>query len=241
MAKLETQLEVETKAAEEARRAAEKAAAENPEPVRPVNLDPREVSRLARVKQLTMDIDALNREIERREAEEQRLRAGTEDLQRRMDQVPGIESEWVALTRDYETQSASYKALLAKSENAELAANLEERQIGEQFRVLDPARMPVRPLGVDRLEINGMGAAIGLGIGLVFAALLELRDRTFHQADDIVEVLKLPVVALLPQRISDADRRRARLRRQVTAVAATVLVVAAAYGAWAMKLWNYLV
>jgi hypothetical protein len=158
-----------------------------------------------------------------------------------MDQVPGIESEWVALTRDYETQSASYKALLAKSENADLAANLEERQIGEQFRVLDPARMPVRPLGVDRLEINGMGAAIGLGIGLFFAALLELRDRTFHEANDIVEVLKLPVVALLPQRISDADRRRARLRKQVTAVAATVLVVAAAYGAWAMKLWNYVV
>jgi uncharacterized protein involved in exopolysaccharide biosynthesis len=41
MAKLETQLEVETKAAEEARRAAEKAAAENAEPVRPVKRERR--------------------------------------------------------------------------------------------------------------------------------------------------------------------------------------------------------
>jgi polysaccharide chain length determinant protein (PEP-CTERM system associated) len=233
--KLEAQLETENKAAEEARRAA--AAGEIPEP----SMDPRESARRARVKQLVSDIEILNRDIARKEAEEERLRAMTDTIQGRMDQVPGIESEWVALTRDYETQSASYKALLSKSENAELAANLEERQIGEQFRILDPARVPVRPLGVNRLQINGIGAAAGLGIGLLLAGLLELRDRTFRQVDDVIDVLKLPVVALVPQVTSDAEKNRMKARKLAAACAGMALVVAGAYGAWVMKLWNYVV
>jgi polysaccharide chain length determinant protein (PEP-CTERM system associated) len=239
IAKLEAQLEVEKKAAEEARLAAE-AAGKTVEPL-PATLDPREVSRRARVKQLTTEIEALDRDIARKEQDELRLRAAIEDLERRMGQVPGLESEWVALTRDYETQSASYRALLSKSENAELAANLEERQIGERFRVLDPARVPVKPLVGNRLRINAAGTAIGLAIGLLLAALLELRDRTFHRADDIVDLLRLPVVALVPQVIADGDRRRAQRKRLAAATAAMVLVLMGAYGAWTLELWNYVV
>jgi polysaccharide chain length determinant protein (PEP-CTERM system associated) len=239
IAKLEAQLEAETKAAEEARLAAE-AAVKGAEPL-PVTVDPREVTRRARIKQLTTDIETLDRDIARKEEEEMRQRAVVEDLQKRMDQVPGLESEWVALTRDYETQAASYRVLLSKSETAQLAANLEERQIGEQFQVLDPARVPVTPLTVNRVEINGMGAMIGLGVGVMLAGLLELRDRTFHHADDIIDVLKLPVVALVPQVIADADRRRARLKKLAAAAAATVLVLIGAFGFYTMKLWNYVV
>jgi hypothetical protein len=158
-----------------------------------------------------------------------------------MDQVPGVESEWVALTRDYDTKSASYRTLLTKSENAELASSLEEAQIGEQFRVLDPARVPGRPLGVNRLAINAVGAAAGLGFGLLLAGLLEFRDRTFRGADDIVDVLKLPVVALVPQIVSDADQTRARLKMLAAAAVGIVVAAAGVYGAWAMRLWKYVV
>jgi polysaccharide chain length determinant protein (PEP-CTERM system associated) len=234
VAKLEAQLAVETKAAEEARLAA---GTDVPAPV----LDPREAARRARVKQLLADVESLNRDIARKESDEERIRTSIDEVQGRIEQVPGIESDWIALTRDYDTQSRNYKELLAKSEDAQLAANLEERQIGEQFRILDPARTPVRPLGVDRLETNAMGAAIGLGIGLLLAALLELRDRTFRKVDDIVEVLQLPVVALVPQVLTALDRRRIVTRRLVGATVGIVVVAAGAYGFWVMRLWNYVV
>ena len=83
----------------------------------------------------------------------------------RIEQIPGVESEWVAVTRDYETQQASYKDLLTKSEQSRVAADLEKRQVGEQFRVLDPARPPLRPIGVKRIQINAAGAAAGLVLG----------------------------------------------------------------------------
>ena len=206
-----------------------------------VPVDPREAARQDRLKTLSADIDDLKRQIARKEIEEQQVRASIADLQRRIEQVPGVESDWIALTRDYDTQSAAYKELLSKTEDARLASNLEERQIGEQFKILDPARTPVRPAGVDRLQINFMGAATGLGIGLLLAALLELRDRTFHHADDIVDVLKLPVIALVPQVIGPATERRNRIRRRLAAATVAVLVIAGGYGFWAMKLWRFVV
>ena len=47
--------------------------------------------------------------------------------------------------RDYTTLQAQYTGLLGKSQDAKVAANLERRQIGEQFKLLDPARLPQRP------------------------------------------------------------------------------------------------
>ncbi len=45
-----------------------------------------------------------------------------------------------------------YTNLLMKSQEAQVAANLERRQIGEQFKVIDPARVPERPYSPDRLQ-----------------------------------------------------------------------------------------
>ena len=44
----------------------------------------------------------------------------------------------------------TYRSLLQKKEESQISANLEKRQIGEQFKILDPARMPERPASPDR-------------------------------------------------------------------------------------------
>ena len=69
-----------------------------------------------------------------------------------------------------------YTSLLAKKEDSQIAANLERRQIGEQFKLLDPARLPEKPISPNRQQINMFGMIAGLGIGLALIALLELRD-----------------------------------------------------------------
>ena len=97
--------------------------------------------------------------------------------QSRIEMVPGLESEWVALSRDYETTQKMYTELLAKSEDSKVAANLERRQIGEQFRVLDPARLPEKPVSPNRLRINGIGLALGLGLGLGIGVLLSVHAK----------------------------------------------------------------
>jgi polysaccharide chain length determinant protein (PEP-CTERM system associated) len=237
LAELEQKLAEETAAAEATAQAAKSGAAA---PVVPSIATAVEITKRDRMRQYRTDIESLERQIQFKEAQEQRLRKTVEEYQSRVEQVPGLESEWIALTRDYDTQIAEYKDLLQKSAGAKLAAELEQRQVGEQFRILDAARVPVRPTGVNRLEVNAMGAAIGLGIGVLLAALLELRDKSFRTATDVLHVFKLPVIATVPNLPSETDRRRARWRRGLVSATVAVFVIAGGYGVWALQLWRHI-
>src|SRR5580765_1030008 len=100
-----------------------------------------------------------------------------------------------------------YQSLLSKQGEARLAANLERRNIGAQFKVLDPARVPERPFSPNRLQIDLGGTTAGLVIGLLLVALLEYRDSTFTCEEDVVRALDLRVLALIPQMVSDQEIR----------------------------------
>ena len=207
----------------------------------PATVDREGAVRRERLAQMRAELESLDRQIAFKEGEERRLQSVIAEYQQRVEAVPGTESEWIALSRDYDTQQAAYKDLLSKSEQARLASNLERRQVGEQFRILDPARVPSTPVGPKRLQITGIGTAAGLALGLLLAALLELRDSTFRTERDVVEVLSLPVVAVVPYVQSDADRVSVRRRRLLVSTAAVFLLTAAGYVFWSMKLWRYAV
>ena len=49
-------------------------------------------------------------------------------------------------------------SLLAKKNDSEMATNLERRQQGEHFRILDPPSLPVKPYFPNRLKLCGIGA-----------------------------------------------------------------------------------
>jgi uncharacterized protein involved in exopolysaccharide biosynthesis len=131
--------------------------------------------------------------------------------------VPKRESELVELTRDYATLQAAYSSLLVKREDSQVAANLERRQIGEQFRILDPASLPDRPYNrKQRLAVLVGGPFVGLVLGLLLVGFLEYRDSTFKSEDDVVRVLSLPVLALIPVLPTERGRPAARGRRHLS-------------------------
>jgi polysaccharide chain length determinant protein (PEP-CTERM system associated) len=202
---------------------------------------PEQALRKERLAQMRAEIESLDRQIAFKEAEEQKQRATLAQYQRRIEEVPSVESDWTSLTRDYDTQLAAYKDLLAKSEQSKIAVELERRQIGEQFRVLDPARLPVRPIGLRRLQINAMGAAAGLVIGLLLAVLLELRDTTFQTDRDVIDIVGLPVLASVPFVVTVSDRVHESRQRWLMAAVAATLIAAAGSFAWALQLWRYLI
>ena len=126
-----------------------------------------------------------------------------------------------------------YANLLAKQEDSKIAANLERRQIGEQFRTLDQARLPERPVSPNRPLIDLAGAMAGLAIGLGLVAFLEYRDDSFHTDEEIVKLLALPVVAIIPTMLSKAERKAQRRRNVIVAVASgVVFLVGFAGAAW---------
>lgn len=203
-------------------------AAQDPSSPRPVAVQDRaEAARLLRIEQARLEIESLGRQIESKEREEARLRAVVTEYQARVEAAPTRESDLTELSRDYATIQRTYTALLVKKEDAQLAANLERYQIGEQFKVLDPARMPEKPISPDRPRLYAFGAALGLAIGVALAAFLEFRDTSLKTDTDVVMAIGLPVLALIPELVTDeeraARRRRRILRSWATAGAATAI------------------
>ena len=114
----------------------------------------------------------------------------------------------------------AYTESLAKREDSKVAANLERNQIGEQFKVLDPARIPERPFSPDVVKIDVAGAGVGLFLGLAIVGLLEYRDSTFKTEEDIKQLLQLPVLALIPMMASERELRNQRRRTLLISVGA---------------------
>jgi uncharacterized protein involved in exopolysaccharide biosynthesis len=197
-------------------------------------IDSATIVRNARINQVRSQIAAADREITRRTAEQEKLKLQMVSLQNRVDAQPARESELVALTRDYDTLKASYQNLLAKKEESGIAANLEREQVSQQFKTLDPARLPEKPYGPNRSLINLVAAGAGLALGLGLTVLLELRDQSFRSAAEIVPVLMLPVLASVPSIISASERRRSK--RVVLAVITLLVTSAGAAGIMAVKL-----
>jgi uncharacterized protein involved in exopolysaccharide biosynthesis len=178
-----------------------------------------EIARQQRIDSLRTEMEQLDRLIVQKTDEEERLRGISSSYQSRVDAAPTRETELVELTRDYMGLQNMYASLQQKKEDSKLAANLERRQIGEQFKLLDPARLPERPFKPNRQVYYLGGIVAGLGIGLGLVALLEYRDRSFRADQDVTRLLLLPVLAIVPVMQSDVERHRTLRRRLVANVA----------------------
>jgi len=176
-----------------------------------------ELARQKRIGDLQAELQVIDRQLAAGQAEEARLKATIGAYQSKIEVVPTRESELVELTRDYATLQETYASLLLKREDSKLAANLERRQIGEQFKVLDPASLPERPYNrKQRLGALLGGPLGGLALGLLLIGFSEYRDSSFRCEDDIVRVLELPVLALIPP--LDAEEEEDRLRSRTPRV-----------------------
>lgn len=191
-----------------------------------------------RLASMQLEIDELRKRIETKQQEEARLPKVIASYEKKANAAPALESELSELNRDYATLQDAYTDLLKKSEQSKIAVNLERRQIGEQFKVLDGARLPEKPFSPNRLRINLMGIIAGLGLGVAIIGLLEYRDTSFKTDDDVVVSLALPVLAVIPAMITADERRRAQRRRLVVALSGSfVLVIAvAAVVVWRLRL-----
>jgi uncharacterized protein involved in exopolysaccharide biosynthesis len=177
-------------------------------------LSPNEQLRQGRLKQWKDELEQVKKNIAANQAEEKRLRTLSDSYQARVNNVPIREAEMVQLNRDYETLQAVYKDFLSKRETTQASVDLERRQIGEQFTLIDQARVPERPFSPDRTYINMFGLLGGLALGLALVALVEYRDSTFKTDHEIASVLSLPVLAVVPL-MHSADETRALFRRRM--------------------------
>lgn len=135
------------------------------------------------------------------EGQKERLRRLLEQVKQyegRVERAPTREQELMILVRDYDNMQKNYQSLLDKRLNARLAENLEKRQKGEQFRILDPANLPATPESPNRVLILLGGLVVGCGLGFGSAFAMEMSRPSFRRPEEAESLLGLPILAGIP-------------------------------------------
>src|SRR6185437_13839620 len=119
------------------------------------------------VQQLRAQLRALELGIASKQREQSRIQAQLRVYQDRISSSPAVQEEYKSITRDTQTAQQFYDDLLAKMQQSQMATDLERRQQGEQFTVMDEPNLPESPAFPKRGVFIAGGLAGGLALGLL--------------------------------------------------------------------------
>ena len=181
---------------------------------------------IAQIQKAILDTERQLRDLE---LEAQRMRDSIADYERRVAAAPLREQQYQELMRDYETNRSLYRSLLEREKEAELAESMEQRQKGEQFRLIESAFASAKPAAPDRLRLGLVGLLIALGLAAAAVFLAEQLDASLHSVEDLRAIASAPVLVSIPEIVTPGDKRRKALRFALGA-ASTVVGLAAIVG-----------
>jgi polysaccharide chain length determinant protein (PEP-CTERM system associated) len=138
--------------------------------------------------------------------------------QQRIERTPKREEELMALNRDYQNIQESYSSLLNRKLEADVAVNMEKRQKGEQFSILESAKVPLAPVSpnIKILFLLAVMGAFGIGFGLIF--LTDYFDNSVKDPNDFEADLGVSLLATIPKVYRKKDLRLKRLNQLISGV-----------------------
>lgn len=137
--------------------------------------------------------------------------------EQRIENTPKREQDLLSLNRDYQNIQTTYNSLLSRKLESDISVNMEKKQKGEQFRIIDSARLPEKPISPNMMKLFMLfiGAGLGVGGGIVF--LLEYLDTSIRKPEDLEALLDMPVLCTVP-RLLHKKARRLQLLNQLLSV-----------------------
>jgi uncharacterized coiled-coil protein SlyX len=164
-------------------------------------------------------------QLDRSTAEATRLEARLELLEQRLATSAEVAESLSALNEASKQIVSTLANLADRRHLAKLQVDVERRQLSEEFRLVESALPAAEPSSPDRLRILLVGVLAGLLCGVAVAWVAELRDESFRSARDVRRAFQLPVLAVIPDVVVEADRV-ARRRRGLRNAVATLLLAA---------------
>ena len=167
---------------------------------------------------LKPQLEQIDVEIRNLKAEIRKVQAKVAAYQKRVEDTPKREQELLSLRRDYDNLKELYNSLLNRKLEAELAVSMEKKQKGEQFRVIDPAKLPERAVEPDVIKIMALILVLGLALGCGLGYLAELMDTSYKTPEELEKETNLPVLVSIPVRYTESELNRIK-RKKIIAFA----------------------
>jgi polysaccharide biosynthesis transport protein len=177
---------------------------------------------------LQTQLGAAESEITKHKEQVQILTKQIVGYQAKLEAIPVREQEITELVRDYEISKAHYGQLLNSQLSASTATQLEVRQKGEKFSILDPAQPAQKPSKPNRMLLDLGGSLGGLALGLFLAVGTEFLGMSITSADHMMAVTGLPVLEVIPSIETRIDRLARRKRMFISAASGAAAVLATA-------------
>lgn len=139
--------------------------------------------------------------------------------------TPRVAEQLDALTREYDHLRSSFQDFSNRHLEATVQAQLERRQLGEQFRVLETAFVAPEASAPNRPLLLSLGALLGIIAGISMAVLVEASDSSAHDARSLQKRFQLPVLVAIPRIWLESDRLAQRRKRMRTGLATAGLAL----------------
>jgi polysaccharide chain length determinant protein (PEP-CTERM system associated) len=166
------------------------------------------------------DIESVKRQIG--ELEKRR-----EDYVRRTEAAPRVEETYKGLIVERTNTETKYQDLMKRVMEAKVSQGLEKEQMGEKFTLIDPARLPEKPIKPNVPAVLLIGLFLGIGAGVGNTSLKESGDQSVRTPGQLARALGLPVLGAIPRIINEQDRLHGRAVRRRALIAVCVAIVAA--------------
>ena len=171
------------------------------------------------------DLNKLDRDVESMKTRIKLTEIYVEEETENIKSIPKREEEFASLQRDYGINATIYTQLTQKLETAYITQRLELQEKGTKFRIVEPARVPLKPFKPNRQFMAFAGVSLGMliGVGLIFLA--EMTDHSFTDINQLRTFLNIPVLASISQilTVEEAEEIKAKRRLWTLSLIAFIL------------------
>ena len=146
-------------------------------------------------------------------------------FQKRVVDTPQVEQEYKILLRDYENAQVKYQDVNTRLLAAREAKGLEQSQLAERFTLIDPPIVPEKPIRPNRLALILVGFVLSMGIGIGVGVVLEFMDRSIRRAEELSDIVKYPVLAIVPYWETEVEARSIVRKKWITLLTVVAVIV----------------
>ena len=185
--------------------------------------------RISPIMEVQSQLKANQAEIANRQETIKGLKTRINEYQGRLNQTPVREQQLADISRDYDQSKANYESLLAKKNQSELATNLEKRQEGAHFRILDPPSLPAKPFSPNRFKLSCIGLFAGLVLGCAGVAGAEFTDDRIYSEKELKKLVPAEILTQIPPLTTpeeEKQQQRAAMRDLLGVSGVTLCILA---------------